>query len=330
MAEAILEVKDLKTHFYTPDGVIKAVDGVSLRVRRGSVLGIVGESGCGKSITAMSILNLIPQPPGKIVSGNVFFEGRDLLGLKEPELRNIRGAKIAMIFQEPMTALNPVLTIGEQIAEALRVHKSMGRGEALNRAAELLDLVNIPSAKDRIKDYPHQLSGGMRQRAMIAMAISCAPSLVIADEPTTALDVTVQAQVLELLDELMTKMGMSMILITHDFGVIAEAADDVAVMYAGRVVEYTNTERLFKAPLHPYTEGLLDSIPRFDGKKKQRLKAIPGSVPRLLNLPEGCKFLSRCRIAIDKCKREEPLLKDICKGHFVRCWVRERDYAGRN
>ncbi len=330
MAEAILEVRDLKTHFYTPDGVIKAVDGVSLSVRRGSVLGIVGESGCGKSITAMSILNLIPQPPGKIVSGNVFFEGRDLLGLKESEIRHIRGAKIGMIFQEPMTALNPVFTIGEQIAEALRVHKGMGRGGAMNRAAELLDLVNIPSAKERIKDYPHQLSGGMRQRAMIAMAISCTPSLVIADEPTTALDVTVQAQVLELLNELMTKMGMSMILITHDFGVIAEAADDVAVMYAGRIVEYTNTETLFKSPLHPYTKGLLDSIPRFDGKKKQRLKAIPGVVPRLLNLPEGCKFLSRCRIAIDKCKREEPFLKDICKGHFVRCWVRERDYAGRN
>lgn len=330
MIENVLEIKDLKTYFYTPDGIVKAVDGINLSVKRGSILGIVGESGCGKSMTAMSILNLVPQPPGKIVSGEILYEGRDILKLKEPEMRAIRGAKISMIFQEPMTALNPVFTVGEQIAEALRVHKGMNRREALDKAAELLSLVNIPSARDRIKDYPHQLSGGMRQRVMIAMAISCSPSIVIADEPTTALDVTVQAQVLDLLKQLMKKIGMSMILITHDLGVIAEAANDVAVMYAGRIVEYTSTEGLFAAPTHPYTEGLLNSIPRFDKKKRERLKAIPGVVPRLLDLPEGCKFYGRCGIAIDRCKKEEPLLKETAKGHLARCWVRERGYDARN
>ena len=330
MNENVLEIKDLKTYFYTPDGIVKAVDGINLSVKRGSILGIVGESGCGKSMTAMSILNLVPQPPGKIVSGEILYEGRDILKLKEPEMRAIRGAKISMIFQEPMTALNPVFTVGEQIAEALRVHKGMNRREALDKAAELLSLVNIPSARDRIKDYPHQLSGGMRQRVMIAMAISCSPSIVIADEPTTALDVTVQAQVLDLLKQLMEKMGMSMILITHDLGVIAEAANDVAVMYAGRIVEYTSTEGLFAAPTHPYTEGLLNSIPRFNKKKRERLKAIPGVVPRLLDLPEGCKFYGRCGIAIDRCKKEEPLLKEKAKGHLARCWVRERGYDSRN
>lgn len=330
MKENVLEIKDLKTYFYTTDGVVKAVDGINLSVKRGSILGIVGESGCGKSMTAMSILNLVPQPPGKIVSGEILYEGRDILKLKEPEMRAIRGAKISMIFQEPMTALNPVFTVGEQIAEALRVHKGMNRREAMDKAAELLSLVNIPSARDRIKDYPHQLSGGMRQRVMIAMAISCSPSIVIADEPTTALDVTVQAQVLDLLKQLMEKMGMSMILITHDLGVIAEAANDVAVMYAGRIVEYTSTEGLFAAPTHPYTEGLLNSIPRFDKKKRERLKAIPGVVPRLLDLPEGCKFYGRCGIAIDRCKKEEPLLKEKAKGHLARCWVRERGYDSRN
>ena len=330
MEENVLEIKDLKTYFYTPDGIVKAVDGINLSVKRGSILGIVGESGCGKSMTAMSILNLVPQPPGKIVSGEILYEGRDILKLKEPEMRAIRGAKISMIFQEPMTALNPVFTVGEQIAEALRVHKGMNRREAMDKAAELLSLVNIPSARDRIKDYPHQLSGGMRQRVMIAMAISCSPSIVIADEPTTALDVTVQAQVLDLLKQLMEKMGMSMILITHDLGVIAEAANDVAVMYAGRIVEYAGTEVLFAAPTHPYTEGLLNSIPRFDKKKRERLKAIPGIVPRLLDLPEGCKFYGRCGIAIDRCKKEEPLLKETAKGHLARCWVRERGYDTRN
>ena len=330
MEENVLEIKDLKTYFYTPDGVVKAVDGINLSVKRGSILGIVGESGCGKSMTAMSILNLVPQPPGKIVSGKILYEGKDILKLKESEMRAIRGAKISMIFQEPMTALNPVFTVGEQIAEALRVHKGMNRREALDKAAELLSLVNIPSARDRIKDYPHQLSGGMRQRVMIAMAISCSPSIVIADEPTTALDVTVQAQVLDLLKQLMKKIGMSMILITHDLGVIAEAANDVAVMYAGRIVEYAGTDALFAAPTHPYTEGLLNSIPRFNKKKRERLKAIPGVVPRLLDLPEGCKFYGRCGIAIDRCKKEEPLLKETAKGHLARCWVRERGYDTRN
>ena len=330
MEENILEVKNLKTYFYTPDGVVKAVDGISLSLRRGRLLGIVGESGCGKSMTAMSILNLVPQPPGKIVSGEILYEGKDILKLKESEMRAIRGAKISMIFQEPMTALNPVFTVGEQIAEALRVHKGMNRREAMDKAAELLSLVNIPSARDRIKDYPHQLSGGMRQRVMIAMAISCSPSIVIADEPTTALDVTVQAQVLDLLKQLIKKIGMSMILITHDLGVIAEAANDVAVMYAGRIVEYASTEGLFAAPTHPYTEGLLNSIPRFNKKKRERLKTIPGVVPRLLDLPEGCKFYGRCGIAIDRCEKEEPLLKETAKGHLARCWVRERGYDARN
>ncbi len=330
MEENILEVKNLKTYFYTPDGVVKAVDGINLSLRRGRLLGIVGESGCGKSMTAMSILNLVPQPPGKIVSGEILYEGKDILKLKESEMRAIRGSKISMIFQEPMTALNPVFTVGEQIAEALRVHKGMNRREAMDKAAELLSLVNIPSARDRIKDYPHQLSGGMRQRVMIAMAISCSPSIVIADEPTTALDVTVQAQVLDLLKQLMEKIGMSMILITHDLGVIAEAANDVAVMYAGRIVEYASTEGLFAAPTHPYTEGLLNSIPRFNKKKRERLKAIPGVVPRLLDLPEGCKFYGRCGIAIDRCEKEEPLLKETAKGHLARCWVRERGYDARN
>lgn len=330
MTETILEVKDLKTYFYTADGVVKAVDGINLSVKRGSLLGIVGESGCGKSMTAMSILNLVPQPPGKIVSGEILYEGKDILKLKESEMRTVRGAKIAMIFQEPMTALNPVFTVGEQIAEALRVHKGMNRREAMDKAAELLSLVNIPSARDRVRDYPHQLSGGMRQRVMIAMAISCSPSIVIADEPTTALDVTVQAQVLDLLKQLMEKFGMAMILITHDLGVIAEAANDVAVMYAGRIVEYTSAEGLFAAPTHPYTEGLLNSIPRFNEKKRERLKAIPGAVPRLLDLPEGCKFYGRCGIAIDRCKTEEPLLKEVKRGHLARCWVRERGYDSRN
>ncbi len=330
MDENVLEIKDLKTYFYTADGVVKAVDGINLSLRRGSLLGIVGESGCGKSMTAMSILNLVPQPPGKIVSGEILYEGKDILKLKESEMRAIRGAKISMIFQEPMTALNPVFTVGEQIAEALRVHKGMNRREAMDKAAELLSLVNIPSARDRIKDYPHQLSGGMRQRVMIAMAISCSPSIVIADEPTTALDVTVQAQVLDLLKQLIKKIGMSMILITHDLGVIAEAANDVAVMYAGRIVEYASTEGLFAAPTHPYTEGLLNSIPRFNKKKRERLKTIPGVVPRLLDLPEGCKFYGRCGIAIDRCEKEEPLLKETAKGHLARCWVRERGYDARN
>lgn len=330
MTETVLEVKDLKTYFYTPDGVVKAVDGINLSIKRGSLLGIVGESGCGKSMTAMSILNLVPQPPGRIVSGEILYEGKDILKLKESEMRAIRGAKISMIFQEPMTALNPVFTVGEQIAEALRVHKGMSRREAMDKAAELLSLVNIPSASDRVRDYPHQLSGGMRQRVMIAMAISCSPSIVIADEPTTALDVTVQAQVLDLLKQLMKKMGMSMILITHDLGVIAEVANDVAVMYAGRIVEYTSTEALFAAPTHPYTEGLLNSIPRFNEKKRERLKTISGIVPRLLDLPAGCKFYGRCGIAIDRCKNEEPLLKETAKGHLTRCWVRERGYDVRN
>ncbi|MBI5182480.1 MAG: ABC transporter ATP-binding protein [Nitrospirae bacterium] len=330
MKEALLEVKDLKTYFYLPEGIIKAVDGINISVRRSSVLGIVGESGCGKSMTALSILNLVPHPPGKIVSGEIIFEGQDILRWKESGMRTIRGAKVSMIFQEPMTALNPVFTIGEQIAETLRVHKGMGRREAMDKAVELLDLVRIPSARERIKDYPHQLSGGMRQRVMIAMAISCNPSLIIADEPTTALDVTVQAQVLELLMQLMSRIGMSMILITHDLGVIAEIADDVAVMYAGRIVEYTKKESLFIAPTHPYTEGLLSSIPRFNGKKGRRLKAIAGVVPMLLDLPEGCKFFPRCGFAIDRCEKEEPPLKAIKQGHLVRCWVREGNYIGVN
>ena len=323
MNPAVLSIKNLKTQFHTAEGVVRAVDGIDLTVRSGTVLGVVGESGSGKSVTALSVMRLIPQPPGKIVSGEAWFNGADLLALKEKEMQAIRGKRIAMIFQEPMTSLNPVFTIGNQISEMLRHHLKMSRKDARNRTIELLDLVGIPSADQRVNDYPHQLSGGMRQRVMIAMAISCNPEIVFADEPTTALDVTIQAQILVLLEELRERLGMSLVLISHDLGVIAEVAHEVAIMYAGRIVEEAGTDELFAHPLHPYTQGLLSSLPRFDkaGGRRERLQAIPGTVPRMTeNLP-GCKFSPRCGVAVPHCSQEEPPLNEIRPGHRVRCWV---------
>ncbi len=314
----LLEIKDLTTHFFTRSGVVKAVEKLSLSLRKGRVLGLVGESGCGKTVTALSILNLVPYP-GKIVSGSIFFEGRDLLTLPSEEMRNIRGARISMIFQEPMTALNPVFTVGNQIAEVLTTHLDVTRKQAMDSAVELLRSVGIPSPEKRVHEYPHQLSGGMRQRVMIAMAIACKPSLILADEPTTALDVTIQAHILELLGRIQNEMGMAMILVTHDLGLIAERAHEVAVMYAGRIVEHADTEELFANPLHPYTTGLMASIPKPGEQGRKRLRTIPGSVPRLHDLPSGCKFITRCEITGGKCERE-PLLVEVKPGHLVRCW----------
>ena len=315
----LLSVNKLKTHFLTPEGVIRAVDDVSFKIDKGKVLGLVGESGCGKSVTALSLMRLIPQP-GRIISGEIFFDGRDLLKLGNEEIRKLRGNRMAMVFQDPMTSLNPVFTIGNQISEIFRVHKGLKRSEAMNKAQFLLQRVGIPDPSRRIKEYPHQLSGGMKQRVMIAMAISCEPSLIIADEPTTALDVTIQAQILRLLRELIETSNTALILISHDLGVIAEMADEVAIMYAGKIVEYANTADLFAAPLHPYTIGLLQSIPRGEEKKK-RLQTIEGSVPRLTDLPKGCMFNPRCKYVVEQCRRDEPELVDAGGGHLVRCWV---------
>ncbi|MCC7201394.1 MAG: ABC transporter ATP-binding protein [Nitrospirae bacterium] len=315
----LLSVNNLKTHFSTPEGVIRAVDDVSFKIDKGRVLGLVGESGCGKSVTALSLMRLVPQP-GRIIAGEIFFDGRDLLRLDSEEIRKLRGNRLAMVFQDPMTSLNPVFTIGNQISEILRVHKGLKRSEAMNKAQYLLQRVGIPDPSRRIREYPHQMSGGMKQRVMIAMAISCEPSLIIADEPTTALDVTIQAQILRLLRELIETSRTALILISHDLGVIAEMADDVAIMYAGKIVEYANTAELFASPLHPYTIGLLQSIPRGEEKKK-RLQTIEGSVPRLSDLPEGCMFNPRCKYVIDKCRKDEPDLLDAGGGHLVRCLV---------
>lgn len=318
----LLQVDNLKTYFFTYEGTVPAVDDVSFRVKKGSILGIVGESGCGKSVTALSVMRLVP-PPGRIVSGSILFDGRDLLKLDEEEIRRLRGDRITMIFQDPMTSLNPVFTIGEQISEIFYVHRKMKRSQALERAEVMLQRVGIPDPGRRIKEYPHQLSGGMRQRVMIAMAIACDPAVIIADEPTTALDVTIQAQILLLLKGLVESLHSSLILISHDLGIIAELADEVVVMYAGKIVEYASTEELFANPLHPYTRGLLDSIPTFDDKEeKHPLKSIGGSVPRLNEIPEGCRFNPRCAYVIDKCKKEEPELIDSGNGHLVRCWVK--------
>ncbi|MGB9698863.1 MAG: ABC transporter ATP-binding protein [Thermodesulfobacteriota bacterium] len=320
----LLKIRNLHTYFFTDEGVAKAVDGVDLELEEKGTLGLVGESGCGKSVTALSIMRLIPDPPGKIVQGEVIFGGVNLLSLTEGEMRKVRGRSISMIFQEPMTSLNPVFQIGDQISEVLRLHEGLSKKEAWNRSIEMLRLVGIPSPERRVAEYPHQLSGGMRQRAMIAMALACRPKLMIADEPTTALDVTIQAQILELINRLQKETGMSVILITHNLGVIAETAQKVAVMYAGRIVEYAPVRPLFVTPRHPYTQGLLKSIPRLDeGQgRKQRLEAIPGLVPSLLDLPPGCKFSNRCKYVWDKCE-EEPQLKEIDPGHFVRCWLYE-------
>lgn len=322
MSEPLLRVINLTTHFETQEGCIRAVDGVDFTVGRGETLGVVGESGCGKTVLALSIMRLVPTPPGRIVAGSVFLDGTDLLALTREEMHKYLGRQIGMIFQEPMTSLNPVLKVGEQIAEAVRFHEGLSRKEALNRAVEMLQLVGMAAPERRIRDYPHQLSGGMRQRVMIAMALACHPRLMLADEPTTALDVTIQAQIIELIGRLKDEFGASVILISHDLGVIAEAAQSVAVMYAGKIVEQSGAPDLFSFPLHPYTVGLLLSLPRVDqaGNKDEYLKTIPGSVPPLYNLPPGCRFQERCLKVMDICRSAEPVLKEERPGHWVRCW----------
>jgi peptide/nickel transport system ATP-binding protein len=321
MSNPLLRVQDLKVHFHTDDGILHAVDGVNFHIDRSETLGVVGESGCGKSVTAMTIMKLLAMPPGRIADGQIWFEGQDLVQADAQTMRSLRAKEIAMIFQEPMTSLNPVLSVGEQIAESLRLHEGLTPKQAMTQATEMLRLVNIPKPEQRVNDYPHQFSGGMRQRVMIAMALSCKPKLLIADEPTTALDVTIQAQILDLLNELKSQMGMSIMLITHAMGVVAETAQRVVVMYAGRVVEEATVENLFASPAHPYTQGLIRSIPRidFDRDHKQRLEAIPGSVPKLINPPKGCRFAPRCQHATDRCNQEMPELRDIATGHKVAC-----------
>ncbi|MCS6891656.1 MAG: ABC transporter ATP-binding protein [Rhodovarius sp.] len=317
----LLEIAGLKVHFRTDDGWVRAVDGVDLGLDAGETLSVVGESGCGKTVTAMTILKLIPMPPGRIAGGHILWQGRDLVPLPPEQMRRIRTKEIGFVFQEPMTSLNPVYTVGEQIAEALREHEGLSRRAALARAAELLHLVHIPFPQRRVHDYPHQFSGGMRQRVMIAMALACNPKLLIADEPTTALDVTIQAQILDLLAEMKERFGMAVLLITHAMGVVAETAQRVVVMYAGKVVEEAPVRALFANPRHPYTRGLIRSIPRLDlaGSKRRRLEAIPGSVPSLLDPPPGCRFAERCRFAVDACREREPVLTELAPGHRVAC-----------
>lgn len=321
--QKLLEVKGLKTHFFTKRGHVKSVDGVSFSLNKGETIGIVGESGCGKSVTSLSIMKLVPEPPGKIVDGEIMFKGQDLTKLSFDEMTKIRGNEISMIFQEPMTSLNPVYTIGYQITEAVKLHRDVTGKEALEIAIDMLKKVGIPSPEQRVNEFPHQLSGGMRQRAMIAMALSCQPELLIADEPTTALDVTIQAQILELINSLKKDLDMAVMMITHDLGVVAEVADKVLVMYAGKVMEYTDTRSLFSNPSHPYTWGLMRSLPRMDVRVK-RLQAIPGMVPSPLDFPKGCKYHTRCPLATSRCMEEEPELKEICPGHKVRCWFPEK------
>jgi peptide/nickel transport system ATP-binding protein len=324
MPEPLLKITGLKTHFFTDEGVVRAVDGVDLYINPGETLGVVGESGCGKSVTALSVMRLIPTPPGRITAGQIMYAGRNLLELSAAQMRKIRGKEISMIFQEPMTSLNPVFTVGEQIAEAIRLHEGLGRRDAMDKTVEMLRLVHIPNAERRVKEYPHQLSGGMRQRIMIAMALSCNPKLLIADEPTTALDVTIQAQILELLNELKAKLNMAIMLITHDMGVIAETAQRVVVMYAAQVVEEAPVVELFKEPLHPYTQGLLRSIPRIDlaATQKAKLEQIPGTVPTLRGeLKPGCRFAPRCSFAKPMHFENTPPLKEVRPGHKVACFL---------
>jgi oligopeptide/dipeptide ABC transporter ATP-binding protein len=320
VSEAILEIRGLVTCFHTRRGTFAAVDGVDLELRAGETLGVVGESGCGKTVTALSILRLLPEPPARIEAGEIRFEGRDLLRLPEAELRRVRGARIAMIFQEPMTSLNPVFTVGSQIEEALRLHTDRDRGARRARTIELLALVGIPEPERRRRDYPHQLSGGMRQRVMIAMALACDPSVLIADEPTTALDVTIQAQILALLDELKARFRMSVLLITHDLGVVAESAQRAAIFYAGRVVETGPVEAIFRAPRHPYTQGLLRAMPAANAVRGARLQEIPGRVPDLAALPGGCRFRGRCPNEIPRCAVDDPRLVAVGPDRAVACW----------
>ena len=328
MATKLLEVRDLQTHFKMREGVVRAVDGVSFDLEPGERIGIVGESGCGKSVTALSIMRLIKSPPGQIVGGNVLFEGQDLLDLSEAEMRRVRGGKIGMIFQDPMTSLNPTMTIGSQLAEGIQLHLKMSKRAAMNRAAELLHQVGIPDAEQRLKAYPHQFSGGMRQRVMIAMALSCNPRLLIADEPTTALDVTVQAQILELIRSVCQEFGTAVMLITHDMGVVAGMTDRIVVMYAGHVVESAPTDELFANPRHPYTLGLLSCIPRLDERRQETLTPIEGAPPDLLNPPPGCPFAPRCGFAIAACRKFPPM-RTVGPNHIAACWVDTTDPAAQ-
>ena len=318
---SLLEIKDLKVHFKTDGGWLHAVDGVDISIDRGETVGVVGESGCGKTVTAMTVLKLVPMPPGRIAGGQVLWQGKDLVTASADEMRRIRAKEIAIIFQEPMTSLNPVYSVGEQIAESLRLHEGLGRKAALDRAVEMLELVRIPTPQRRVHDYPHQFSGGMRQRVMIAIALACNPQLLIADEPTTALDVTIQAQILDLLSELKERLSMSIMLITHAMGVVAEVAQRVVVMYAGMVVEEATVEELFAKPRHPYTQGLIRSIPRIDTAAihKVRLEQIPGTVPKLVEPAPGCRFAPRCRFAVPDCTASTPVLREPVPGHKVRC-----------
>jgi oligopeptide transport system ATP-binding protein len=317
----LLQVKNLKTQFFTQDGVVKAVDGVSFDLGEGDTLGIVGESGCGKSVTVLSVMRLIPQPPGKIVEGEVIFDGMDLVKVSDEQIRRVRGNKIAMVFQDPMTSLNPVLTINQQISEAMELHLGMNKAEARKRTIELLEIVGIPEAAQRVDDYPHQFSGGMRQRSMIAMALSCSPQLLIADEPTTALDVTIQAQIIELVKRLQRELGMAVIWITHDLGVVAGLCERVIVMYAGHIIEQAKIKELYSNPSHPYTLGLLGSIPRLDAVRKSKLTPIEGLPPDLIDAPPGCPFVPRCAYVQDICRQERPALRTVALEHQIACWV---------
>lgn len=321
MSDELLKIEGLKTEFRTTEGVVKAVDGVSFSIKRGQTLGIVGESGSGKSVTQLSFLGLIPNPPGKITGGRALFNGRDLLAMKSNEVRKIRGNDIAVIFQDPMTSLNPFMRISRQLTEGMELHKGLSRRDALKRAIDLLGKVGIPSPEKRVHDFPHQFSGGMRQRVMIAMALACEPALLIADEPTTALDVTIQAQILELLNRIQADTGTAIILITHDLGVVAGMCSDIIVMYAGRIVEKGPTGPIFSKPLHPYTYALLKSIPRLDASGRERLFSIPGMPPNLVNNPAGCNFQPRCPFAVDRCRMEDPSLAEVEPGREIACFV---------
>jgi len=327
--DTVLEVKNLQTYFYSSEGVAKAVDGVSFTLHKGETLGIVGESGCGKSMTSLSLLRLVPSPPGKIINGEILLNNTDLMKLSEEELRKIRGNKISMIFQEPMTSLNPVLTVGEQIAETIRLHQGLSRKEAWQQAVEMIRLVGIPAPEKRAKQEPYQLSGGMRQRIMIAMALACTPDVLIADEPTTALDVTIQAQIIDIIRNLQQQLGMSIIFITHDLGVVAEICDKIAVMYAGQVVEEGSTDSLFEKPLHPYTKGLIQSLPKLY-EDQEELSTIHGTVPSPYHYPNGCRYAERCPFATELCRVQQPELITVESDKKVRCWMYSEEWQGES
>ena len=325
-SEPLLKIEDLHTVFNTDGGIVRAVDGIDLSIKPGETLCLVGESGCGKSVTALSVMRLIQEPPGKIARGHIWFDGRDLARLNASQMRRIRGNRISMIFQEPMTSLNPVLTLGRQVAEVFQLHQGLSKNDALDSAVEMLRKVRLPDPEKRIREYPYQISGGMRQRVMIAIALACSPVLVIADEPTTALDVTIQAQILELMNDLKKDLNTSILLITHDLGVVAEMAEQVAVMYAGKIVEIADVLQLFDEPAHPYTEGLMAAIPKIDEpvSADKILQTIPGTVPSLLNLPAGCAYRDRCSRAFDRCAENSPPLFEVSRGHKVRCWLYDK------